>query len=94
MLGLAVWRLRPTGITESTPGDTSDATDLNQRVFIRGDNALDGAELNQQTIPQCRTNPGQALKSDDAASALAHLGTTYHPPGTINEGPFQGRLEF
>ena len=33
-------------------------------------------------------------ESYDAASALAHLGTTYHPPRTINEGPFQGRLEF
>ena len=31
--------------------------------------------------------------SDDAASALAHLGPTYHPPRTINKGPFQGRLE-
>ena len=33
-------------------------------------------------------------ESDDVASALAHLGTTYHLPRTINEGPFQGRLEF
>ena len=28
-------------------------------------------------------------ESDDVASALAHLGTTYHPPGTINEGPLK-----
>ena len=33
-------------------------------------------------------------ESYDATSALAHLGPTYHPPRTINKGPFQGRLEF
>ena len=39
--------------------------------------------------------PGETTnESYDAASALAHLGSTYHPPRTINEGPFQGRLEF
>ena len=33
-------------------------------------------------------------ESHDTASALAHVGTTYRSPRTINEGPFQGRLEF
>ena len=42
-----------------------DAADSYQHVFIRGDNALDGSELKQQTTRQCRTNSWQALKDEE-----------------------------
>ena len=39
-----------------------EAANVYQRVFIRGDNALDGTELTQQPTRQRRTNSWQALK--------------------------------
>ena len=38
------------------------AANVYQRVFIRGDNALDGTELTQQPTRQRRTNSWQSLK--------------------------------
>ena len=49
----------------------TDAADFCQRVFIRGDNALDGAELKQQPTRQCRTNSWQALKDIEISVCLA-----------------------